>query len=307
MVANRNGTGKFNCGLVGASSHAYYLGVPVLSIDIGGTKTAVALIDDGKISDQQVWRTPAEAGAVEVRRQIVVRTTPWRGTFDACGISFGGPFDFAGQRCRTSLHVQGWEDFPITAWAQEEFGVPCVTDNDANVAALGEVFASSDLRESLVLYATVSTGVGGSVVMQGRVLRGSHSLAGELGHVYIGHDKQCGCGQAGCLERAVSGYWILRDHGVDAATYLADPRNRDSWLDFLAQGLWSAIAIIDPAAIIIGGGIVNLGDPMRTGLESRMADFAQRSHREAPQIRLGDPTGATCLLGAAVLVQEGIT
>ena len=279
----------------------------VLGIDIGGTKTGIGLVQGNQVIAQESWPTPTHGGAEAVRNAIEAKAVQWLGRFDACGIAFGGPFDFRKQICRTSMHVTGWNDFPLTDWAKEVFKVPVVTDNDANVAAVGEVSCHPDLAEDLVFYATVSTGIGSAIVDSSKVLRGSHSLAGELGHIPIGHDRVCTCGQAGCLERAISGYWIQQDLGVDAATYLTDADNLAAWLEVLAQGLWTATLLIDPAVVIIGGGFANLGEPLRSGLAHRLDSFAQRSGRPGPQIRLGDPTGRSCLLGTAKLVEEVFT
>ena len=223
---------------------------------------------------------------------------------DVCGVAFGGSFDYAAQRCKRSFHVDGWQDFPMKEWLSELLEIPVRVDNDANVAALGE-YAERDSRTgNPMVYVTASTGVGAASVIDGRILRGAHNLAGELGHLDIGHMMECSCGRVGCLERACSGYWIKKDHGIDAEVYLEEPENFASWVRNLGKGLWGAVTLIDPAVLIVGGGMAAQGERLLSALREELDGHARAGQRPVPKIELGDATGRTVLLGAAQLAQE---
>lgn len=276
----------------------------VLAIDIGGTKTAAGIVDAGRVMEHRAWATPSSGGAREILDAVVEQCRPWATDVDVCGVSFGGPFDFATQSCVRSMHVSGWDDLPLSDEVSSALGVPVIADNDANVAALGEYAVRAPADSDPMLYLTVSTGVGAALVVNGRVLRGAHSLAGEIGHLPIGHDRLCNCGHTGCLERAVSGYWIEHDHGQPAVDYLADDARMTEWSGDLARGLWSATLLLDPAVIVIGGGMAAQGARLESHLAAHLDAWARSSMRSAPTVVLGDASGRTVLLGAAVLAEE---
>lgn len=275
-----------------------------LAIDIGGTKTAAGVVDNGGIVEHASWPTPASEGAAQVLAEVINRTQAWARSVERCGVSFGGPFDFATQTCVGSMHVPGWEGVRLSEELSRALDLAVVTDNDANVAALGEYAAATGTERNPMLYVTLSTGVGSALIINGELLRGAHSLAGELGHLNIGHHKQCNCGHTGCLERAISGFWIEYEHGISAEQYLADEEHFNVWVSQIAQALWSVMVIADPALIVIGGGMTAQGERLTTALNARSTHFAALAHRSAPAIRLGDPTGRTVLLGAAALAKE---
>ena len=285
--------------------------VPTLAIDIGGTKTAAAVInDDDAFLEHTTWSSPSTA--TEAIDRIVATCAPWSNRDDnhtpqVAGVSFGGPFDFPTQICIRSMHTHGWDDLPLSQQLQQALGIPVITDNDANVAALGEYQQAAHSPEEPkdpLLYVTLSTGVGAAIVANGQLLRGAHSLAGELGHLPIGHDKTCNCGQIGCLERAVSGYWIERDLHQPAQDYLESADNYREWIKNLTRGLWSATVLIDPAVIVIGGGMTSQGDRLLEPLRAALTSTAHASNRTPPALRLGDPSGRTVLAGAAVMAQQ---
>ena len=279
--------------------------MPTLAIDIGGTKTSVALIDennDDAFLEHATW--PSLRRAADAIDRIVTACAEWASRANSGGVSFGGPFDFSTQRCIRSMHTEGWDGVELSARLQRELGIDVITDNDANVAALGEYAAAVNEPKDPMLYVTVSTGVGAAIIIDGAILRGAHSLAGELGHLPIGHDRVCNCGQQGCLERAVSGYWIEHDHGQSPEEYLSDPQNHATWISHLARGLWSATVLLDPALIVVGGGMAAQGDRLAQPLREELGRIAAQSKRTAPALELGDPTGRTVLLGAAIMARE---
>ena len=285
-----------------ATTPAYYRAcVRHLAIDIGGSKTAVGVVSDGAITNYTTWPSPSHAS--ESLDRIVSTCLPMVDGISACGVAFGGVFDFSRQRCVRSMHVSGWEGTDISSVLERAFGIPVMTDNDANVAALGE-YSLLDGREDPLLYVTISTGVGAAIMANHLLIRGAHGMSGELGHLPLGHDKPCNCGHVGCFERAVSGYWLETDHGRPAADVLADPEHHRQWIADIATGLWSASVVLDPAAIVIGGGMSAQGEQLLSPLTQALTQKASQSERTPPAVRLGDPSGRTVLAGAAILARE---
>lgn len=279
----------------------------ILSIDIGGSKTAAALVEapvhaeHSQFLEYALWESPPDSG--EALRKIEATCHPWVKRASKVGVAFGGPFDFVSQTCVRSMHSSGWDGLALTQALQESLGLPVIADNDANVAALGEFQRNPNLNKDPLLYITLSTGLGAAIVVNGHVLRGAHSLAGELGHVGIGHGKTCSCGGDGCLERAVSGHWIGLDFGQPAQEYLADRQHHNAWIDALSRGLWPAVLLVDPALIVIGGGMATQGTRLLEPLREALKIKSNRMGREPPALELGDPTGRTVLQGAAILAE----
>lgn len=278
-----------------------------LVVDIGGTKCAAGLADSGELLQRDSVQLPPGADATQVRTLVASLIAPLTNTADVCGFAFGGSFDFASQRCGRSFHVAGWEGFPVGEWLSDLAGCLAIGDNDANVAALGEYGQRDPATTNPMLYVTVSTGVGAAIVTEGHLLRGAHSLAGELGHLNIGHGQVCSCGQSGCLERAISGHWIQHDHRTLAKEHLRAEAVFHQWVDDLSRALWSVVTIVDPALIVVGGGMASQGVRLESALRSNIGRRAGAAGRVPPHIELGDSEGRTVLLGAAHLAQEAMS
>ncbi len=217
---------------------------------------------------------------------------PW-GFFDRCGIGFGGPVDFANQRVALSTHVGGWNDFPLVEQIRQVANAPVIVDNDANVGALGEAMHGAGRGQRPMFYMTLSTGIGGGIVLDdGSIYRGADSWAGEIGHIAIRPDgPECLCGARGCFERMCSGLWLERDFGKSAQELFQDPCFVNRYVVDLAAGLKSAIMLLNPARIVIGGGISKAGDalfvPLRKELRRQVTSWSQARLDVVPA-ELGD-------------------
>ena len=234
-------------------------------------------------------------------------TASWREQihFDRCAIGFGGPVDFADQRVALSTHVGGWQDFYLTRYFEERFKLPTIMDNDANVGALGEGFHGAGAGASPLFYMTLSTGIGGGILLDGKVLRGADSYAGELGHMNLEPDgPECLCGSNGCFERMCCGLWLARDHGKPASELMRDPAFVARYVVRLARGLKACIMLLNPARIVIGGGISKAGDalfiPLRAELRRQVTAWS-RARLDVVPAALGDDS---VLWGALVLGQQ---
>lgn len=266
----------------------------VLAVDVGGTKTVVALASAATGARFTAMRFPTPATATETLTVLLrhCRTLVTESAVAGVGVSFGGHVD--GGRVR-SLHVPGWEDVNLVGELGEMTGAPVGVLNDADAGALAEYAARQSRPEppGSLFYATVSTGIGGAFVLDGVVVRGAHGLAGELGHFPAGHSAPCSCGGTGHLEAIAAGPAIARH----AARTRSERRNTDSLLSSLGQVDARAVAgaaeagdrlaqevlaeaathigraltmcalCLDPAVICLGGGVSQSGaafwDPLR--------------------------------------------
>ncbi len=279
----------------------------LLAIDIGGTKFSVAAFDDGRMIHRASRPTDADGGRDWMLQHIEDATAEWRAqiSFDRCAIGFGGPVCFASQTVALSTHVGGWQDFRLSRYFEDKFKLPTVMDNDANVGALGESFHGAGIGASPLFYMTLSTGIGGGILIDGKVLRGADSYAGELGHINLEPDgPPCLCGSNGCFERLCCGLWLQRDYGKPAHALMQDPAFVARYVVHLARGLKACIMILNPARIVIGGGIAKAGDalflPLRAELRRQVTSWS-RARLDVVPAALGDDS---VLWGAWVLGQQ---
>ena len=245
-----------------------------LAIDIGGTKFSAAVFDGKRLADRESHSTDREGGRDWMLGRIadVIRNLGARHRFDCCGIGFGGPVDFERQRVVLSTHVAGWSDFDLPGHLANLLGFVPVMDNDANAGALGEALYGAGRGCRPLFYLTLSTGIGGGLVANDTVYRGADSYAGEIGHLTIRPDgPDCLCGSRGCLERMCCGLWLEREHGRPASELLRDPQFVERYVVDLALGLKAAIMLLNPARIVIGGGIAKAGDRLFVPLRAELA------------------------------------
>jgi glucokinase len=281
--------------------------VKTLAVDIGGTKFTLAIFDDDRMIRREQRATDRAGGGPWMLQQIETLVGDWREQFqfDRCGIGFGGPVHFKEQVVALSTHVGGWSNVPLTARLAEITGAPTIMDNDANVGALGEYLYGAGRGASPLLYMTLSTGIGGGIVLEGRVLRGPDSWAGEIGHLNVEPDgPACLCGSNGCLERMCCGLWLKRDYGRPAQELLEDAAFTARYVAPLARGLKAAIMLLNPERIVIGGGISKAGDalflPLRAELARQMPPWSQARVNILPAELKDD----SVLWGALALASE---
>jgi glucokinase len=279
----------------------------ILAIDIGGTKFSIAAFDGDRMVRRESHATDAAGGRVWMLEQLERIVGNWRRdlTFERCGIGFGGPVNFAAQRVVLSTHVSGWSDFDLCGFVREVSGAPAVMDNDANVGAVGEARFGVGKGYSPVFYMTLSTGIGGGIYEDGRVWRGADSYAGEIGHLTIRPDgPECLCGARGCFERLCCGLWLQKDYGRPAKELLQNSDFVARYVIDLALGLKAAIMLLNPARIVIGGGISKAGDtlftPLRNELRRQVTSWSA-ARIDCVPAALGDDS---VLYGALMLARD---
>jgi glucokinase len=282
--------------------------VKTLAVDIGGSKFSIALFEDEAIVQRVTRPTDREGGPEWMLRQIQGIAHEWE--FDRCGVGFGGPVEFSLRRVALSTHVGGWSNFPLAQRLEEVLRAPVTLDNDANAGALGEARYGAGRGALPLFYMTLSTGIGGGIVLEDgslcrSVYRGADSWAGEIGHITLHPDgPECLCGARGCFERMCCGLWLERDHGKPARELMRDSDFVARYAVDLAQGLKAAIMLLNPARIVIGGGIAQAGDrlflPLRAELRRQVTNWS-RARLDVVPAALGDDS---VLWGALALARD---
>jgi len=310
----------------------------VLAVDIGGTHFRVGLFDEqGRRLLVLEGDTDRAAGRDWMLDQLAARCRDLLAHTDApvkaCGLSFGGPVDYVHQRV-TSVHSMGWQDFELGKWIEQSLGVPCRLDNDANAGALGEHHYGAGRGAKLMVYITISTGVGSGIVYDGKLLRGKDHMAGELGHIPVSDSGAlCSCGARGCLETFCSGVaietrmreWAERRperaarmvelsgsqeitaeavmraaaEGDSAAAHIVHETTR-----WLARGLLMVIRILNPDMIVLGGGVAQSGTLLLENLHSFLEEFASPTIIYSTEIVTAALGNYSPLYGAAALGAE---
>lgn len=279
----------------------------VLAIDIGGTKFALAAFSGDRIVRRESRRTDRSRGREGIMEAVLEVARAWHAEagFERCGIGFGGPVDYAAQMVALSTHVGGWDDYDLVGEIRRLLGVPVVMDNDANVGGLGEAIFGAGRGYRPLFYMTLSTGIGGGIVTAHGIYRGADSYAGEIGHLTIRPGgPACLCGSSGCFERMCCGLWLERDHGKPAHELLREPSFVERYVVDLALGLKACLMLLNPARIVIGGGISKAGEalfgPLRAELGRQMTTWS-RARIDVVPAALGDDS---VLYGALALAKE---
>lgn len=269
----------------------------ILAIDIGGTKFSIALFNEaGRMIERESQATDREGGRVWMLDRIGSIALRWKARHGIarCGVGFGGPVDFAHQRIALSTHVGGWSDFDLPGHLEPILETRPILDNDANAGALGEGLFGAGQGVRPLFYMTLSTGIGGGVLSEGaQIYRGADSYAGELGHLTLDPlGPDCLCGSNGCFERMCCGLWLERDHGKPARDLLQDPAFVAAYVVKLARGLKAAIMILNPARVVIGGGMSKAGEalfaPLRAELRRQVPAGWSRARIDVVPAALGD-------------------
>lgn len=287
-----------------------------LGIDIGGTRIkAVALSQDLETIEKYEGPSDADDGPDAVRRALSLTVEYFRGKalkIQGIGVGCAGSVDPKTGVVRNSPNFAQWKNVPLKEWLETDFELPTTVENDANCAVYTEwkLGAGKDLRNVVLL--TLGTGIGGGLILDGRLFRGSTGTGGELGHFSIYADgKPCPCGNRGCFERycsasalreATEGKYSAREIFMQQSSKFG-PLVEQFLHDF-SIGLTSIANIFDPDVILIGGGVAKGVEPHFPRLQEwlkRSAFPAVANHLRLEVARFGNLSGA---IGAALLINE---
>jgi glucokinase len=267
-----------------------------LGIDIGGTKIAAALVSpDGQARALRRVPTPKGQGAnaildamITLGKDVLAAASPPNATI-AIGVGAAGHIDYTrGVVVYAADTLPGWGGAAVGATLQAALGLPVVVDNDVNAMALGEHRFGAGRRFPNALYVTVGTGVGGAIMFGGALWRGTSWSAGELGHLVLDVDgaRQCSCGARGHVEAYTAGpaiaarYCQLADvttfrdlHAVAALAQRGDAHAQQAIQEgahMLGTALGGLLTVLDVDALIIGGGVAELGERWWQPLEAAL-------------------------------------
>ena len=309
----------------------------VVGIDIGGTKLATVVADKtGHILGKVRKPTHSEKGPeyaigllFDMVREVVNQVGLEQTSISAIGVSCGGPLDTKTGIVYSPPNLPGWDALPLKALLESEFQVPVIIENDANASALAEFRFGGGRGYSAVLYMTMSTGIGGGIVIDGQVYHGANDSAGEVGHqILLPNGPRCGCGKRGCLEALCSGPAIARraqaaiqkqrkggksptalltlaDGRIEAVKsehVLAAARTGDALALELVQetayymgwGIANLVNILNPDIVLLGTIAVAAGDLLLDPIRETVSKFAMTRPAEAVHIapaQLGDALG----------------
>jgi len=274
----------------------------ILGLDIGGTKLAAGVAgDDGRLLSREVIPAGTEEGPeamiarlVAMGRRVVDASGVAPSDIAATGVSCGGPLDIRTGMVREPTNLPGWVDVPLVDRLTADFagllgGRPVYLENDANAAAMAEHRYGAGRGVRNLVYLTISTGIGGGVIVDDRIVEGESGNAAEIGHMSLSHDGwPCPCGSRGCLEAFSSGTNIaqrararivagetstltslapeaITAREVAEAARAGDPLACTVWdetVAVLGAGVGSIINLFNPRLVILGGGVTAVGDQL---------------------------------------------
>lgn len=294
---------------------------PVIAVDVGGTTIKGAVVGaDGGLRRELIRPTPVADGPDAVVAELLAIIFELAGAGSpgarAVGLVVPGIVDAAAGRAVFSANV-GFRDLPLRDLVHEAVGLPTLLEHDVFAAGVAErtVGAAAGVDDHLV--AVIGTGIAGVLHVAGRPVRGALGVAGELGHIPVWPGgEHCPCGQRGCLERYASAAAIARRYaelggapGLTAEEVAVrrstDPAARRIWqeaAEALAIALVTCTMLLDPALIVVAGGLSAAGDALRAPVAAELAE--RIAWREPPALRLSPLGGRAGLIGAAILARR---
>ena len=280
----------------------------VLAVDIGGTKMAVGVVDgsgDLVVQDQRPTPASGTGDAMFAELDQLVRSVRAAGRThgidpDLCGVGCGGPMTRGGEAV-SPLNIEAWRGFPLRARLAEATGLETFVDNDAKALALGEGWrgAAAGCRDFLAM--VVSTGVGGGIVLDGRLLDGAAGNAGHIGHVnVVPGGRACVCGASGCLEAEASGTAIAAITGASARE--AGPAVIERTGVLVGRAVASVANLLDLRLAVVAGSVaLGFADPFFAAAQAEIDRQARLDFSVGTVIRPGGLGPEGPLVGAAAV------
>lgn len=299
-----------------------------LGLEIGGTKLQLVTGDaQARITARRRLDVSVREGGAGIRRQIaavlpelLASTKP-----AAVGVGFGGPVDWQTGKICCSHQVAGWSEFPLGDWLRELTGLPVAVDNDANTAAFGEALAGAGAGCDPAFYMNMGSGVGGGLVVGGRIYHGAQPGEAEIGHVRL--DRRGGTVESRCSGWAVDAR-IRRLRGTEPGSLLVrltagmsggeakflpvalaqnDPTARrilDEVAEDLAFAISHVVHLFHPAVVVLGGGLSLVGEPLRAAVALALGGFVMEAFAPGPQVRLAGLAEDAVPVGALLLAKQ---
>lgn len=298
----------------------------VFAVDLGGTTVKFAVVnEDGVIMER--WAIPTDTGqnGSHILDDIVCSLSDKLTQYESISaIGAGIPGPVRGETVVRAVNL-GWEQVPFADQLNKAMNMPVVLLNDANAAALGEVWKGGGIasKGGNAVFVTLGTGVGGGIIIDGNVVNGEHGCAGEIGHYPMqieGEARLCGCGNVNCLETFASATGLVKtmnalceqagekrrvSNGEEVFALVKEGdlvacKARDAMVDALAHGLASVICTVDPQEVIVGGGLSRAGSYLLDPLAERLNRYVFPTLRGAYALRCASLGNDAGLLGAAL-------
>lgn len=294
------------------------------AVDIGGTKLAIGVVDEsGRVIEKAEVPTNAARGFEHAMREVstllrqcVVRAG---GTLRGIGIGCTGQVDSPTGALGEVHNLPGWKGSNPVAFLCQEFGVPVALENDADAAALGELYWGSGRSHTPMIYVTVGTGIGVSVIHDGKIYRGAGHCHPEIGHQVIDPSGPlCTCGVHGCWESLASGpaiaTWIERNtpenyphNGVTAREVCSWAEAGDQWAQravehvgyYMGLGLANLVNIFAPEAIVLGGSVMKSAPLFLPRIREVIREHCKLVPHDRIEITLASLGPEVALIGAA--------
>jgi glucokinase len=313
-----------------------------IGVDMGGTKIGIALVSsNGEIKDYLKTSTDAERGSDDVINklkknihQMINQADIGVENISGIGIGVPGPLNSKTGIIHSAPNLPGWKEVPLGRIMREEFRMPVIIENDANAAAWGEKsFGIAQGIDDLICL-TLGTGIGGGLILNGKIYDGKNFVAGEAGHIVVNKDgPRCHCGGYGCLE-AYSSATGIKDriyHKIEqikktdpgfipnidvnhialAETFerarQGDPLVKDivdDAIEYLGIGMVTLVNLLNPEMIVLVGGITNEGDKLLNPVKELVFHRAMKSHLKDLKIVFGKLGEYAGVAGAAALLQQ---
>lgn len=309
-----------------------------IGVDLGGTKVAAAVVDDGGriLAQTRLETPPAVESVVAAILGTVRELVAAHPEVESVGVGVPGFVDERRSNVLFLTNLAGWRHRPLRDELERELGLRVVVENDANAAAWAEAVHGAGRGERELVCVTVGTGIGGGVITNGQLYRGRFGVAGEVGHYRMEpNGRPCGCGNRGCWEQYCSGNALVREARWRATEDRADAQLLLSFGDgspegvqglhvtqaaqqgdpvaiasfesigrWLGAGLADLAAILDPGCFVIGGGVCEAGDLLLTPARRAFAEaLTGRGFRPLAEIRQATLGNAAGMVGAADLAR----
>ena len=298
----------------------------IMGVDIGGTKIAYALVSSGRlVTPVYTVKTPKGEKILNVVGEVYEKFSK-KYLISGIGISTAGMVSDDGRIVGSTGNIPGWQGTKVKEVLQKKYRLPVVVENDANAAAYAEYQVGSAKGANPLLMITLGTGVGGGVVVNGKLVRGAHYAGGEIGHIKLSYTKQrlCTCTRYDCLEAYASGNGLLAlikhyfpDKYKKMSTRdlfkLAKSKNKsnilavravEDWHFYIALGICNLFQLIDPENIVLSGGLsseINIGYLINQ-TKKQLLPALSRSIKIEKSV-LNNDAG---LLGAALLASQSL-
>jgi len=302
-------------------------------IEIGGTKLQLVVGDEaGKITQRRKFAVEPAKGAAAILEQIqrAMADLTRANNIESVGVGFGGPVDWKTGRICRSHQIEGWSEFDLGGWLGQLSGLRAFVDNDANAGALGEARHGAGVGFNPVFYVTLGSGVGGGLVVDGKVYHGTTPGEAEIGHVRLdrsGTTVESRCSgwaldamirqlttkePTGALARRLGDTPGGEAKQLAAALEQGDATARrvlNQTAEDLAFGLSHVVHLFHPAVIVLGGGLSGIGEPLRATVEKALRNFVMDAFAPGPRVALAGlgedavPVGALEL--ARAMMEDG--